>query len=211
MQFFLLAPLVVYPLWAWPKIGYALLVAVSALPIASTAVLITSKNLLATPNPFTPDEYVTYSFPYYATLKSVLKCAINFMFLRRNQRYYDWIYKMPWTRCGPYVIGLALGYILHKGRARPEKFANVSKYIVALGWVVSTVLALVIIYGPFPYWDLENVEMATVAWHSRLYGALHRYVWGLVIAWIIFACVTGHGGVVNDFLSWKAFLPLGRL
>ena len=85
------------------------------------------------------------------------------------------------------------------------------KYLVALGWLASTVLALLIVYGPFPYWDPENVEVATTVWHSRLYGALHRYVWGLVIAWIVFACVNGDGGAVNDFLSWKAFLPLGRI
>jgi peptidoglycan/LPS O-acetylase OafA/YrhL len=28
---------------------------------------------------------------------------------------------------------------------------------------------------------------------------------------MIWMCITGNGGFINDFLSWKAFIPLSRL
>jgi peptidoglycan/LPS O-acetylase OafA/YrhL len=43
------------------------------------------------------------------------------------------------------------------------------------------------------------------------YAGLNRLAWGISISWVIFACVKGYGWLVNDFLSWKVFMPLGRL
>ncbi|RUS90314.1 hypothetical protein EGW08_001912, partial [Elysia chlorotica] len=36
-------------------------------------------------------------------------------------------------------------------------------------------------------------------------------LWSLCVAWVILACVSGYGGVVNSFLSWTAWVPLSRL
>ena len=46
--------------------------------------------------------------------------------------------------------------------------------------------------------------------HS-LYLTLSRTAWGVGICWIIFACCSGYGGVVNQFLSARAWIPLGRM
>lgn len=44
-----------------------------------------------------------------------------------------------------------------------------------------------------------------------MYAGLSRLAWGVSVGWVIFACVKGYGWLVNDFLSWKVFMPLGRL
>ena len=58
-------------------------------------------------------------------------------------------------------------------------------------------------------WFNPSNEIPRVA--GIVYGSLHRFAWCVVIAWIIFACVTGHGSFINRFLSMKIFMPLGRL
>ena len=46
---------------------------------------------------------------------------------------------------------------------------------------------------------------------SVIYNCLHKTAWSLALGWIVFSCHNGYGGVINDFLSWKAFLPLSKL
>lgn len=44
-----------------------------------------------------------------------------------------------------------------------------------------------------------------------LYNGFARLGWGIALSWVIFSCSKGYGGMINDFLSWKFFLPLSRL
>ncbi len=46
---------------------------------------------------------------------------------------------------------------------------------------------------------------------SAAYNAFHRLAWGVALSWLIFACHHGYGGFVDAFLSWEAFIPLGRI
>jgi peptidoglycan/LPS O-acetylase OafA/YrhL len=104
--------------------------------------------------------------------------------------------------------------------------------VVAISWTLSTAAGLAIVYGMTPYVDESKVPEISSA-VSLTYGPLHRTAWAFVIGWIIFACSRGYGGIqysilkfnsfllkityicpkgfVNRFLSWKGFLPLGRL
>ncbi|CAN7942203.1 unnamed protein product, partial [Ixodes hexagonus] len=43
------------------------------------------------------------------------------------------------------------------------------------------------------------------------YAFFDRILWSVCVAWITFACSTGRGGILNRFLSWRAFVPLSRL
>ena len=138
-------------------------------------------------------------------------CNEECFFRRMYTSYMENIYTKPWTRCGPYIAGLILGYLLHIRKKNPTPFENISKTVVFWGWTLSTIIALTIIYFPIPYFNPDNADMSHTAWHSHLYGGVHRYAWGVVISWIIFACVNGNAGAVNKFLSWKVFMPLGRL
>ena len=46
---------------------------------------------------------------------------------------------------------------------------------------------------------------------GALYAGLHRTLWAVCIAWIIFGCTSGNGGPINTFLSWKLFVTMGKL
>ncbi len=46
---------------------------------------------------------------------------------------------------------------------------------------------------------------------SSLVYPTTRIIWAINTATLIWMCITGNGGLVNKFLSWKAFIPLSRL
>ena len=96
--------------------------------------------------------------------------------------YENNIYFKPWTRCGPYLVGLALGYILR----RPEEFSlrsfpQVARVIFVLfGWCVSFVLLSATLYGL--YGPSKNHTFLGRA-ASAIYNALARPAWGIGLAW----------------------------
>ena len=71
--------------------------------------------------------------------------------------------------------------------------------IVSCGWVVSTITALVLVYGIGDYFvvDMDCRTPGTQCFSTAgaiLYATFARAAWGVVIGWIIFACHTGYGG-----------------
>lgn len=74
----------------------------------------------------------------------------------------------------------------------------------------------------WPYTKLRHMCSTFAALISRFqdlnwriyylfYGALHRTIFALAVAWLLYACHIGYGGFINKFLSWKLFLPLSAL
>ncbi len=118
--------------------------------------------------------------------------------------YFEELHVKPWVRASPYLVGILSGYFIHRFR----KNLKISKAVVLAGWLISTAAALSIIFGIFPY--LDPVTEIPVA-EASIYAAAHRFGWGVVISWIIFACSKGYGGWINSFLSLKVLHPLSRL
>ena len=117
-------------------------------------------------------------------------------------------YVAPWHRCQPYLLGILLGYALHKTKGKPFEMNSVLNILL---WQASFLLAFAIVYG---IWDWNQwptgPKPTSTALRVAYYG-LMRLVWPLSLVWPIFACCSGFGGLVNDFLSWKAFIPLSKL
>jgi len=44
-----------------------------------------------------------------------------------------------------------------------------------------------------------------------MYGTFARCAWSLALAWVIFACHRGLGGLVDKILSARFWIPLSRL
>ncbi|CAG7728552.1 unnamed protein product [Allacma fusca] len=124
---------------------------------------------------------------------------------RSNQSFYADVYIKPWTRVQTYFVGMWLGYLLFKTRGKKIKLAPP---VVMLGWVISTGIALAVLYGIAPWFD--PLTPIPQAW-KVIYASFHRVGWAISISWIIFACINGYGGYINNFLSWTPFIPLGRL
>ncbi|VDM77263.1 unnamed protein product, partial [Strongylus vulgaris] len=91
------------------------------------------------------------------------------------------LYIKPQYRIGPYIIGIVLGYFLANYQRMAVKPARSAKF----GW----------------NWPIYHL----------VYGSIHRDVFAIGMAWLIYACHTGIGGIVNSILSAKILLPLSNL
>ncbi|CAG2169469.1 unnamed protein product [Oppiella nova] len=121
----------------------------------------------------------------------------------RDLDYINMVYKQAYCRVGPYCVGILMAYFYqkYKGIIVIKPTLNMTLWILSIG------LNLSITFLTWP-WLLGNSyhNMASV-----LYGSTHRTLWALSWSYVLFACATGHGSVVNTALSWKAFIPLSRL
>lgn len=122
-----------------------------------------------------------------------------------NGQYYLEIYMRPWHRIQTYFVGVWLGWVFYKTKGKKLKLPY---YVVTALWTISTVTALAGIYGPYKYFSPDE-KMPKI--DKMMYAAFGRTSWGVAIAIVVFCCVKGYGGVVNSFLSWKVFIPLGRM
>nr|XP_046473646.1 nose resistant to fluoxetine protein 6-like [Neodiprion pinetum] len=113
--------------------------------------------------------------------------------------HYESLYDKPWTRIGPYLIGMATGWFLFKTKCQ----IKMNMVTVAFGWTISLATMLSIVYG------LYGNTFGPVL--SIMYTTLSHSGWALSVAWVLVACVTRHGGIINSFLSWKYLYPLSRL
>ncbi|XP_036139324.1 nose resistant to fluoxetine protein 6 isoform X1 [Monomorium pharaonis] len=112
---------------------------------------------------------------------------------------FDKIYDKPWTRLGPYLIGMTVGYFLFKTDCK----VKMSKTTVVVGWLLSSACLLSLLYG------LYETELAPVT--AAAYSSLSHSAWALGLAWIVIACSTGYGGYVNKILSWPLLYPFSRV
>ncbi|KAK6631779.1 hypothetical protein RUM43_013843 [Polyplax serrata] len=111
---------------------------------------------------------------------------------------FDELYDKPWTRIGPYIVGLFAGWLLCEKNCK----LSIPLPLVLLGWIFSLggLVGLVFCVG-------SGFGVA----ESSIYAALGHTAWGLCLAWIVVACRCGYGGWINSLLSWPAFLPFSRL
>lgn len=98
-----------------------------------------------------------------------------------------------------WLVGAIFGYILHQ--TNDSKVSYLPKRYNALGW--ETCFAALIAHHTDPQ------EFYSLA--DAFFEFLSRPLFGICVMWIIFACVNGHGVVVNDFLSAQLWQPLARL
>lgn len=182
MQFYLISPLLIYPLWRWGMYG---VIWVAMIGLASFGITI---NVFVTKH-YNPTVFALRQDPDF---------GVGFM-----KDYYT----TPWCRIPPYLVGILLGYILHTTKKSQFKLP---KLLVALGWAFATAIALAVLYGLSGLLDpatVPEIDEAT----KVIYGTFHRTAWAIAVGWLIFACCTGNGGPVNSFLSWKVFIPLSRM
>ncbi|KAK3913371.1 Nose resistant to fluoxetine protein 6 [Frankliniella fusca] len=112
---------------------------------------------------------------------------------------FDELYDKPWTRLGPYLIGMITGWLLFKTKGR----IRMPIAVVLLGWALSLLCLVSLVYGLLH----QKLGIAT----SAAYVSLGHTAWGAALGWIVVACYTGHGGYINQLLSFRALQPLSRL
>ncbi|CAC5425124.1 unnamed protein product [Mytilus coruscus] len=125
------------------------------------------------------------------------------LYFKNAMDYFNNYYIKPYTRMGPYLVGIYTGYILYKIKCT----FKINKFVNLLLWGVFTAVACSVLYGVYDNYNGKpfSTEVAS------LYNAVHKTAWGAAVCWVIFACATGNGGFINTILSWKGFVPLSRL
>jgi len=78
------------------------------------------------------------------------------------------------------------------------------------GWCIAIILALSTLYGGYKVFRKNNPEPFSRS-ENITYGTFSRCTWSLALAWVIFACHRGLGGLVNKILSAGFWIPLSRL
>ncbi|XP_033352837.1 nose resistant to fluoxetine protein 6-like isoform X1 [Bombus vosnesenskii] len=112
---------------------------------------------------------------------------------------FDKIYDKPWTRLGPYLIGMSVGYFLFKTDCK----IKMSKTTICIGWLLSSASLSSLLYG------LYETELSPIM--AASYSSLSHSVWALGLSWIVVACSTGYGGYVNSILSAPILYPVSRI
>ena len=187
MQFFLISPIILYPLWKSPLIGlsaaFLWLVAATVIPM----VIVSAKDLSLT-------------------------LALSMLNVNTNSTYFTDFYIVPWCRFQPYVLGLVFGWMLYKMKNRPK--LEINPFLIVFIWTVVSALGATIVFGLYPY-QKELLKTQTVPVGSlavrMAYNGLHRLGWCMCLGWVILACFKGAGGPVNSILSWSFWTPLARM
>ncbi|XP_055913922.1 nose resistant to fluoxetine protein 6-like [Eupeodes corollae] len=114
-------------------------------------------------------------------------------------------YKPTHARYSVWLVGIGFGYFMHKNRS---KSIRLSRPIQVLGWCACFAVIGAIMYGPYP--TIHADQGATIL-QAALYEPFRRIGWGVMLAWVVFACHFGFGGLINSFLSHEMWQPIARL
>ncbi|XP_065284677.1 nose resistant to fluoxetine protein 6-like isoform X3 [Dermacentor albipictus] len=88
------------------------------------------------------------------------------------------------------------------------KERKISKGVQLVGWCLATACCLCCIFMKHAWYANSNPTSEA----GKLFTAFFdRVLWSLFLSWITLACSTGRGGVLSNFLSYNAFVPLSKL
>ncbi len=119
--------------------------------------------------------------------------------------YQEEIYTKPYARITPYLVGIITGYAFYRNYKIPLN--KVAKWIVRhVVLVIAGVLLTAPLFGLVKTWNKDPSDPVSV-----LYITFSRCSWGIGLAFVVFACNSGHGGTLNSFLSMRIWVPLSRL
>ncbi|KAG8181950.1 hypothetical protein JTE90_026891 [Oedothorax gibbosus] len=160
------------------------------------------RNLLYINNFFDATEMcVGWSWYLANDMQFFVISPIILIALWRWMKFFNMVYTKPYTRISPYLVGIGLAYYLYK--RRESACGKNSLVTLSLGWLISSGIVLACMFGLY-HRHMSVLEMS-------FYNAFNRTCFAGGLAWVIYVCITGQGGVVNKILSFKLFIPLGRL
>lgn len=182
-QLFVLAPLLLYPMWRYSRrVGVTLLATVT---LASIAI------------PF----FVTF----YGELDPTLMIYANEVTDLNSNWYFANVYVKTHMRATGYIFGLAVGYLAH---IMQQKNITIGKRKLFCCWVASTVIGTISMLGISTFYNSTGTDNYL---YNALYAALHRLGWSMSSGWLVLACVSGHGGPLKKILSSRLLVPISRL
>ncbi|XP_070389144.1 O-acyltransferase like protein-like [Dermacentor albipictus] len=109
-------------------------------------------------------------------------------------------YFQAYTHAPPLFIGIVFGCLATQRH-------QLSRLVQAAAWVLAATVSLAALLGVRTWAQGREPERL----ESAIYAGFHRASWALGTGWVMYACATKRGGLVNRILSWPCFYPLGRL
>ncbi|XP_077564781.1 nose resistant to fluoxetine protein 6-like [Haemaphysalis longicornis] len=112
------------------------------------------------------------------------------------------VYAMPHTHVASYCMGIIAAYYYTNPSAQ-----ELSKRKVALLWAAALASFGFSLYGTILWTGLEVPSQASTA----AFASTTRVLFCGVLAWVMFACLTGRAGFLADILGWHGWAPISRL
>jgi hypothetical protein len=101
---------------------------------------------------------------------------------------------------------MTLGYILYQNR---HQKVRMNPTLNAIGWIFSLTVFATITMGSQIMFSPPHVNNTSLL-ANAFYLAFYRNGWAVAMAWMIFACHNGTGGIIRWFLQLPQWQPLGK-
>uniref|UniRef100_A0A8C2IIH1 O-acyltransferase like n=1 Tax=Cyprinus carpio TaxID=7962 RepID=A0A8C2IIH1_CYPCA len=138
-----------------------------------------------------------------ALITSLLHLPVHQPTTLAYESYFQYYYNKPYTRYGPYLLGILAGIYMTTKKETLIK----QQWQAVIGWLCSlSVMALLVGLA----YVLREVPPYPSLTHA-VYQGTHRTLWALALVWIILACEEGYGGFVDKILSLGLWTPLSNI
>ncbi|KHJ82495.1 hypothetical protein OESDEN_17811 [Oesophagostomum dentatum] len=126
MQFYVIAPIFLVALYIHVAFGLALIVLLCVVSV-----------------------WYVYSITYWLDIPATMVGEYAmFSGATKINDFFSEYYEKPWARVPPYLVGIAVGYLIAYLQRKPPKF---NWFIVVGGWIVALIAALLCVFGPYRY------------------------------------------------------------
>ncbi|OAF68613.1 hypothetical protein A3Q56_03643, partial [Intoshia linei] len=115
------------------------------------------------------------------------------------------IYFPTWTHFHSYLTGIVVSFIFIMCQRNEMNF-RLSKIKIIIVWAVCLTIMAVIIITP-----TNLTRQPKNIYERSIYNSFVPLTWSICTGWVLFACISGYGGFINDFLSHNGFTVLGRI
>ncbi|CAN7937294.1 unnamed protein product [Ixodes hexagonus] len=134
--------------------------------------------------------YMPYNLPVPVPVQSFMD-SINY------------VYVLPTTHAVCFFSGCIMWLLVDM-----HKTQGPSKAMQAVFWSVSLALGLTCVFMKHSW---NRGEEPSGEWAKIVFAFSDKIMWSAFLSWITYACITGRGGLLCDFLSWEPFSPLSKL
>jgi len=111
----------------------------------------------------------------------------------------------PYTHSVPFFSGFYIGYLMALKKHLIVR--NLSSRRALVAWALSIGLLVGQSYSTY-WWVTGKATYSPLV--STLFYGICSIIWSSSLCWIIIACQYGYGGFINDILSCRVFIVLGK-
>ena len=144
----------------------------------------------------------------YVGIISASRGFVGAVILSPTDEQFGTLYSRPFFRINPYLVGILLGYILYRNYNNRQKSVHLGKWLKLMMWSIALFLYSASVFGI--YGDLSGIHRFN-DFENVSYLMFSGLALSIAISIVIYLCNTGHGGVMNSFLSWPGWEPLVKL